>query len=150
MRHPGMFLSREIPAAAGWLGGAGVVPFIALAIAAAAAPDAVWRELALRAFVAYSAVILSFLGGIRWGAALGNADTRRLATSVAPSLLAFGCLLLPSADALKVLALLFAVVGIFDVMKRPTPEWPAWFMRLRARLSGAVVVVHLALWAGLT
>jgi hypothetical protein len=148
MRHPGMFLSREIPAAAAWLGGLGVVPFVAAAIAAVAGPEP-WRELALRAFVAYSAVILSFLGGIRWGAALGDADGRRLALSVAPSLLAFGCLLLTPSDAVKLLAVLFAAVGFFDAMRRPMPDWPAWFMRLRARLSGAVVVVHLALWAAL-
>ncbi len=149
MRHPGMFLSREIPTAAGWLGGAGVLPFLGAAILAVAAPEPVWRELALRAFVAYSAVILSFLGGIRWGAALSDADPKRLALSVAPSLLACGCLLLPPGDAIKLFALLFAVVGIFDVMKRPAPEWPAWFMRLRARLTGAVVAIHIALWATL-
>ena len=36
-------------------------------------------------------------------------------------------------------------IGVFDVMRRPAPEWPAWFMKLRARLSGAVVVIHVAL-----
>jgi hypothetical protein len=44
-----------------------------------------------------------------------------------------------------VLGLLYAAVGLFDVLRRPAPEWPAWFMKLRARLSGAVVVIHVVL-----
>ncbi|MFO1495108.1 MAG: DUF3429 domain-containing protein [Lysobacterales bacterium] len=149
MAAPGAFLSRRIPPAAAWLGGAGVIPFVAIATLAVVASDASLRELALRAFVAYSAVILSFLGGVRWGAALGEVQWRALALSVAPSLLAFLCLLIPAEHAVKVLALLYAVVGLFDVLRRPSPEWPAWFMKLRARLSGAVVVVHVALLAAL-
>lgn len=149
MAAPGAFLSRRIPSAAAWLGGGGLIPFVATATLAVVLADPTLRELALRAFVAYSAVILSFLGGVRWGAALGEIHWRALALSVAPSLLAFACLLLPALDAVKVLALLYAVVGLFDVLRRPAPEWPAWFMKLRARLSGAVVVVHVVLLAAL-
>ena len=39
---------------------------------------------------------------------------------------------------------------VATVMRRPSPEWPAWFMKLRARLSGAVVVVHVVLIAVLS
>ncbi len=109
------------------------------------ADDADLRALALRAFVAYSAVILAFLGGVRWGAALGEAEWRPLLQSVLPSVVACLSLLMPAPDALMVLALVYAAIGVFDVMRRPAPEWPAWFMKLRARLSGAVVVIHVAL-----
>lgn len=112
--------------------------------------DAHLRALALKAFVAYSAAILSFLGGVRWGAALGEASWRPLALSIMPSLVACGALLIEPVDALKILALVYAVIGFFDVMRRPSPEWPAWFMKLRARLSGAVVVVHVVLLAALS
>lgn len=144
-------MSRQIPAPAAWLGGAGLIPFAVTALLAMIAEDMDIRSLALRAFVAYSAVILAFLGGVRWGAALGEVSWRPLLVSVMPSLLAYGCLLIDPIDAVKVLGLFYAVVGIFDVMRRPAPEWPAWFMKLRARLSGAVVVMHLVLlvaWSG--
>lgn len=145
MGAPGAFMSRQIPASAAWLGGAGVVPLVAAALLAMIAEDVEVRLFALRAFVAYSAVIMAFLGGIRWGAALTDAGWRALVLSVLPCLVAFGCLLIEPQEAIKVLGLLFAVVGLFDVMRRPAPEWPAWFMKLRARLSGAVVVIHVVL-----
>lgn len=145
MAAPGAFLSRQIPPAAAWLGGAGLLPFAAFALAAMIVDDAPLREFALRAFVAWSAVVLSFLGGIRWGAALGHGDWRRFSLAVGPALMGFACLLIASHEALKVLALLYAVLGFFDVVRRPAPEWPAWFMKLRARLSGAVVVIHAVL-----
>ncbi len=135
-------MSRQIPPAAAWLGGAGLIPFAAAALCSMIADDSHLRAIALRAFVAYSAVILAFLGGVRWGAALGDADWRALIVSVVPSLIGFGCVLIAAEHALKVLALTYAVIGIFDVMRRPAPEWPAWFMKLRGRLTGAVVVIH--------
>lgn len=150
MGAPGAFMSRQIPASAAWLGGAGLIPFAVAALFAMIADDGGLRALALQAFVAYSAVILAFLGGVRWGAALGEAHWRALIVSVLPSLVGFGCLLIWPEDAIKVLALIYGVIGIFDVMRRPAPEWPAWFMKLRARLSGAVVVVHGVLLAALS
>lgn len=142
-------MSRTIPAPAAWLGGAGVVPFVAAALCAVIVDDPDQRALALRAFTAYSAIILSFLGGVRWGAALSEAAWRPLMAAVAPSLFALVCLLLPAREAIIGLALAFAGMGVLDVVRRPAPEWPAWFMKLRARLSGAVVVVHIALLAAL-
>lgn len=148
MNAPGAWLSREIPAPAAWLGGLGVLPFLACALLAVLGPEPEQRALAERAFVAYSALILSFLGGVRWGAVLGDVDWRALLLSVTPSLLAWGCLLIDVEYALRLLALLFAVLGIFDVLRRPAPHWPAWFMVLRARLSGVVVVIHVVLIFG--
>lgn len=138
-------MSREIPAAAAWLGGGGLLPFAGIALVAMIAKDPALRELAIRAFVGWSAVVLAFLGGVRWGAALADAGWRPMALAITPALLAFGCLQVEPVHALKLLALLYAVVGFFDVMRRPSPTWPAWFMKLRARLSGAAVVVHAVL-----
>lgn len=150
MAIPGVFLSRKIPAAAAWLGGAGVLPFLVSAAGAVVLDEELLRALALQAFVAYSAIILSFLGGVRWGAALSAAAWRPLALAVAPSLIAFGALLLEPLRAVQVLVLVYAVVGVSDALRRPSPEWPAWFSKLRARLSGAVVVIHIALLAALS
>lgn len=149
MAAPGVFLSRQIPASAAWLGGAGVIPFVLTAAGAVVVGEEALRALALQAFVAYSAIILSFLGGVRWGAALSEAGWRPLALSVAPSLIAFAALLLEPVQAIQVLALVYALIGVSHALRRPSPEWPAWFAKLRARLSGAVVVVHIALLAGL-
>lgn len=146
---PGAFLSREVPAAAAWLGGAGLLPFLLAAMLAVLPESAEQRQLGLDAFVYYSALILSFLGGVRWGASLPEIGWRRLLLSILPCLLAFGCLLVQRGDAVKLLGLLYAVLGLFDVMRRPAPCWPAWFIKLRARLSGAVVVIHVVLLAGL-
>lgn len=150
MAAPGAFMSRQIPAPAAWLGGCGLIPFAATALLSMIAEDVELRALALRAFVGYSAVILAFLGGVRWGAALGEARWRALVLSVWPSLAAYAGLLIDPENAIKVLGLVYAVVGVFDVLRRPSPEWPAWFMKLRARLSGAVVVIHVVLLVGLS
>ena len=64
-----------------------MVPFAAAALLSIIGPNADLRELAVRAFIAYSAVILAFLGGVRWGAALGDAQWRPLLRAVLPSLL---------------------------------------------------------------
>jgi len=149
MAVPDTLQSRQIPASAAWLGGTGVIPFLIAAAGALVAADGVLRGLALQAFVAYSAVILSFLGGVRWGAALSDAGWKPLALSVAPSLIAFGALLLDPVRAILPLTLVYAVIGASDALRRASPQWPAWFATLRARLSGAVVAIHLALLAGL-
>ncbi len=149
MGAPGAFMSRQIPTSAAWLGALGVVPFAVLALFAMLSERASVRELMLTAFVAYSAATMAFLGGIRWGAALTVPGWRPFILAVMPMLWAVGCLLVLPQDAVRVLALLYAVMGIFDVMRRPAPEWPAWFMQLRARLSGAVVVIHGALIAAM-
>jgi len=146
---PGAFMSREIPSAAAWLGVLGVLPFAAIALGVMLLPEGHLRETMLIAFVAWSSASLAFLGGIRWGASLTEPRARPLILATMPMLMATGCLLILPRDAIKVQALLFVVMGIFDVMRRPAPEWPAWFMKLRARLSGVVVVIHVALLAAL-
>jgi hypothetical protein len=72
------------------LGFAGLLPFVASALAVSLGPAA-WHDAALRALIAYAAVIVSFLGGIHWGAPVGN-DNARL-WGVVPSLLAWPMLL---------------------------------------------------------
>ncbi len=123
----------------------GLLPFVAALLLALLARNDDQRALGLQAFVAYAAVILSFLGGIRWGAALTTPSFRLLGLSVLPSLLAFGLLLLPPREALPLFALGFAVVGGFDVLRRADPHWPGWFRTLRLQLTVAVFALHLVL-----
>lgn len=130
-----------------WLGWAGVLPFAALAAAAYWPQAPIWAN---GAFVAYSAVILSFLGGIRWGRAMAAAsgDAREFARSVMPSLLAWPCLMLPLDTAVPALALGFVVVAMIDTRGETLPA-PAWFPRLRLGLTAAVVACHGLLWLNL-
>jgi hypothetical protein len=129
----------------GLLGYAGVLPFALLATLAATAAGPP-REIALTAFLFYSAVILSFLGGIRWGAAArqGSAGDSAYVVSVVPSLWAVACLAWPDpVVSAWGLALGFAVAGLGDWL-RPGVGVPSWMRPLRARLTLAVLACHAA------
>jgi hypothetical protein len=135
----------RIPNSARWLGYAGLMPFFGLAMLAVFGRNQAARETALTMFIHYGAVIAAFLGGIRWGAVLASPSWRTLSLAVAPALIAFGLVLLPKPDALKFFALLFALLGLFDVSRRASVVWPHWFRSLRLQLSVAVVTCHLVL-----
>ena len=83
---------------------------------------------------AYGAVILSFLGGIRWGLVLNNkAQVQKWAPlmwSVVPSLIAWPALLLPSRYMLLVLVagLLFQYAMDNEAVK--VKKMPNWFCLL--------------------
>ncbi len=139
----------DIPPAAAWLGSAGVLPFLALSMIALFAHRLEQREFGLQAFASYSAVILSFLGGIRWGAALAFPNPRALALAVGPGVLAFLSLLLKPPQAITILAILMIVVAFGDWARLSNPLWPDWFKRLRIRLTVAVVVLHAVLLIGI-
>lgn len=138
--------SPAVPPAALALGLAGLLPFAASALAALALPPG-QQGVALQALAAYGAVILSFLGGVRWGLAIGGpadgASLPRLALSVVPSLLGWAALLLPARPGLALLALGFIAMLAVDWRN---PAAPAWYRRLRLPLSaGAICALLLGL-----
>lgn len=117
------------------LGLVGLLPFYVLA---AVAGIAELRELAVTAYLAYGAVILSFLGGIAWGRALSASDAKAYRLSIVPSLVAWAALLMPQAAGIAMLAAGFGLQGWLDWRSlRDTST--AWFGRLRAVLSVAVL-----------
>jgi hypothetical protein len=121
----------------GWLG---VLPFL-LALAGVLMG---YEEVGLPMFIGYSAVILSFLGGVRWAQALaGQLPKQDFLYSVIPSLLAWVCLLLRPEVALVGLALGFAGTAYLDISGRPLNA-PIAFITLRLRLSLAVISLHFA------
>lgn len=130
------------PLAAGALalGWAGVAPFLGLACLALLPNQ---RAGALVAFLAYSAVILSFLGGVRWGRALAaGAGVGQYVRAVVPSLWGWAAwYLLPPAPALVVLAAGFVLAGAWDACGDALPA-PRAFRRLRLGLGLAVVACH--------
>lgn len=138
------FVSEPTPRSAAMLGYAGVIPFAALAAVFVFSPEAL-AERALDGFLVYGAVILSFLGGIRWGAAASASSERSgaLAISIVPSLWAAFFLWWPDArGAAWGLLTGFVLLGIADWL-RPGIMVPAWMRPLRARLTAAVALCHL-------
>lgn len=132
-----------VPRAARWLGFAGLLPFVAAA-GAGIMPTAPLHDLALQALLAYGAVILSFLGGIRWGLATARADPAALSgplcLSVLPALLGWFALLVPAATGLMVLALGFAAMLAADFRLAMAP---AWYRSLRLPLSAGAITALL-------
>lgn len=141
--------SDAMPWAARWLGGAGLIPFILSAALAYTAPDAVDRLRAADAGMFYGAVILSFLGGIRWGLALGPQFARdrnlQIAISVVPSLVGWAALLV--APVIGALMLIAGFVGmlLLDALLGREGRAPDWFFGLRLILTTGAVLSLIAL-----
>jgi hypothetical protein len=129
------------------LGLGGLVPFVVLS----ASLHLDWRLPLigdrLSALNAYAAVILSFLGGARWGLALGIQDEARqakaLAVAVAPSIAAWLVLLAPPPAALLAMAALFTVLCLADLRLTGLGA-PPWYAKLRILLSVVAVASMLA------
>ncbi len=146
----GQVESRAIPATPFLLGFAGLIPFWGLALGLHVAPvagiESSFLDLAL---ATYGAVILSFLGGIRWGLATQQADQGRLAPhyaiAVLPSLAAWAALALPEPWRLAVLGLLILALGPIDASFARFGLAPPWYARLRWILSlGAGIALVIA------
>ena len=142
-----------IPEAARWLGATGAIPFVGLAVGSLLL-DADAQSLVLFALAAYGAVILSFLGGVHWGLAIGGVGSAseqgalsgRLTLSVVPSLVGWAALLAPATVCLLVLAVAFVLMLWIDVQAGRNHRVPAWYPQLRWPLT-LVVVTFLVLGA---
>ncbi|MGB1025194.1 MAG: DUF3429 domain-containing protein [Rhodospirillaceae bacterium] len=130
------------------LGIAGLLPFWGLAIL-------LWflsgpmLDTALQAQIAYGAVILTFLGGVHWGIALGQPDHAsplRLCWGVTPSLIGWIAVLLSPGWGLLLLAVSLALAAIIDRRGIAALEGLAWYGKLRTVLStGAVSALGVSL-----
>jgi hypothetical protein len=152
---PAAFLAPDgddrIPPAALLLGLGGLIPFVACAIAMLTGWSLPLIDDPARAILAYAAVILSFLGGVRWGFALRMADAglqaRAFALSVGPSIAAWLTLLAPTLMGLAAMPALFLMLGVAD-MRMTEVGAPHWYRRLRLLLTAIVVIALLAAAAG--
>ena len=151
-----LFERRRIPPAPLVLGLGGLIPFWGLALGLLAGgmpayqgmPRALARLSADRldlALAAYAAIIVSFLGGIRWGFAVREGDRgSQYAIGVTPSLLAWAALAAPEPWRLVSLGALLIVLWPLDRGLVRDGVAPAWFGRLRMILSlgaGTAVLV---------
>lgn len=137
----------RVPAAARWLGLLGLLPFLAGVIAALdPGPDWIFDEFG---FIAYGAVILSFMGGIHWGLAMAQdeIDWERLGLSVLPALIGWVALLLAGTPGLLLLAAAFVLIWAYDVRQVRRGKAPEWYPDLRLTLTVIVVVSSLLMVA---
>ncbi|HKX95816.1 MAG TPA: DUF3429 domain-containing protein [Methylibium sp.] len=117
------------------LGQAGLLPFVAGALAAWAAPEGL-RAGAGFALQAYAALIISFLGGMHWGLAVRTAGglPASLWWGIAVSLAAWLALLAPRSVGLLLCGALLLASYAVDRRLYP-PVGAAGWLRLRLHLS---------------
>ena len=140
-----------------WLiSGSGLVPFlVCLAIAYGTPELSALHDAAVRTFLVYAALTLSFLGGARWGAELTRApDAPQLSRMVAaalPSIVGLAALLpqTPPRVALGLLILSGGVQLAWDLAASRTGLLPAWNARVRTAMNIAGTVCSLALWGAI-
>lgn len=138
----------RIPTSALLIGMLGVIPFAVLALGAwlriedqAGLPPGFARA----ALVGYGVVIVSFLGGVRWGVGLNHPipehRTSLFMMSALVPLVAWGALFMPHPHDLIVLIGSFLVLGVSDVALTTKGAAPRWYAKLRIALTAAVVAV---------
>ena len=134
------------------LGFAGLIPFIFLSLACwIVHPD--WLGTFIKGQLAYGVAILSFLGGLHWGAAmtcqqLSIAQTKRaLIWGVTPSLIAL--LAVQLILGLGFAVLMIGFIAAYQVDKRLYLWYriPEWFIGLRLKLTSIVVASLLLTFA---
>jgi hypothetical protein len=143
-------LPHKVPAVAWVYGVLGLIPFIGCAAAdiAGLAPNQDWWRLAL---LIYGAIILSFLGGARWGLELARvqASATAITLSMAPSLAGFFLLLAPPhlrRWALGGAAVAHALQWLWDFRTNTAPQG---YGRLRSVLAaGAILSLSIAIAFG--
>lgn len=141
------FRLSDVPRPARALGLAGLIPFVGLAAAAHLAPPG-WSDVARGLLAGYGVVILSFMGGCRWGFAAAGLDPEgaswwRLGVSVAPALLAWAALALGPDVALWACALGLIALFAADVSLTRAAGAPAWWPALRLPLTAGAAAALL-------
>lgn len=131
---------NPVPLGAVILGVAGLIPFLGFAALSVAGNDGGLGTLGLSPrtiLSAYGAVIASFLGGIRWGAAAArNAGSADYLLAIVPSLIAWAALAAPAPWDLRILGVLVLAWGLIDQDLPRRGLVPRWLGRLRLVLSG--------------
>ena len=132
----------------------GSLPFIAFTLLTIGEPHVEERvEVATVILLLYAAVILSFLGGIRFGMEVrqpGDGAAANIAWSVIPSLAGWGLVILTYIVvifgasgfvgwAFAIFAGLFALQYAWDVASVRAGEAPGWFGAMRRRITLIVV-----------
>ena len=141
-----------IPTPARLLGFGGLIPFVVTAVSVLTLSDN-GQLMALDIMLHYSAVILSFLGAVHWGAGLTSFTEQyvsqsdnwiRIGWSVTPALVAWLAIQMTLLPSLITFILGFAGAFIFDAWSGKKGWLPSWYIKLRKSLS-LIVLICLAL-----
>ncbi|MBB1251366.1 MULTISPECIES: DUF3429 domain-containing protein [unclassified Rhizobium] len=121
----------------------GGIPFVGLAVMAAAGFEKDW---AVNAFIAYGAVIAGFMGGTIWSQAqMTDVETRKLlALSNVAALVAWAALIVPGplGFGLALQAGAFALLLGLDWRIRKASAQPEWYFMLRRNISAIVIASY--------
>ncbi len=130
------------------LGYAGLLPFFLLMLGVWFA-DVSWIDDFVKGQLVYAIVILSFLGGLHWGAAmlrpgLTEKDMKKaLSWGVTPSLIAWGSTLFGGFGFAVLMAGFVAALQV-DKQLYPLYDMPGWMLALRKKLTIVVVLTLMA------
>jgi hypothetical protein len=130
----------------------GLLPFVILALwLVGIDPTHPWWSATITLLTQYAAIVLAFLGGIRWGLVSRPREPERpraLAASVLPALVGWASLWVPLPYTFAVLAAAYAAQGAWDAFAVHGGTAPDWYGRLRGWLTvaavGALLVAFLA------
>ena len=151
----GRAISYIIPSPALGFGLAGLLPFFAGALACWISPEVISQPFKLdgaTVLCTYGAIILSFLGGIRWGVAMHHQDMiqswKVVGWAMVPSLLGWFALFVPTKLGLPLLLIGFVLQFIIDYRSTKAGVTAPWFLRLRTMLTvGATLSIGVG-WLG--
>ena len=117
------------------LGHAGLIPFVGLTLLVWLLPEPDLQIWVATALASYAALIVSFLGGIHWGAAWhGDAPSQHALWGVTPSLLGWLGVLMPPLAGLPWLGMALIGCYLVDRKRYPALGLGPW-LTLRFRLS---------------
>lgn len=96
-------------------------------------------------FKTWSIIILSFLGGIRWGMAVTNADEKPwvLLAAIVPSAIGWMTLFMGEPLSFLILLVAYCAQGAWDSLSINAGAAPRWFGQIRIWLTLLVVGAHL-------
>lgn len=121
------------------LGYLGLLPFIAMPF------YIIWGNISyfegISFYTQYSAIILSFLGGVIWyDGIFKNRSKKQIYLAMLPSLIGwFSLIMLPPIAALSVLSIMFALVILYEFKAL---DMAPWYRSLRIRLTAITLVGH--------
>ncbi|MBD3584592.1 DUF3429 domain-containing protein [Salinimonas sp. HHU 13199] len=125
------------------LGVAGLIPFIGLPLLAVTGVLGIFE--AMHYFTLYSAVLLSFFGGVHWYDAIANRNTgHQLYVAMLPTIVGWLCLILGSdVRTLGVLSIAYLAILIYDKFTLALPrDLIMSYTTLRIGLTTVVVLSH--------
>lgn len=135
--------SNALPKEAWYLGCAGLIPFISLPLSVVL--DLLSYSLAAHYFTLYSAIILSFLGGVLWFSSLVEKNTQHMIyVAMLPSIMAWlALILLPISFSIPILSVCFVGLIFYEQKFLLMPEsLVKEYTRLRWFLTIVVTGAH--------